>query len=126
MQTSNGDPTAVEMEAQQWLHFLRILRELDLKREVPSVFYHCSIESVLTYCISVWFQLHRATKEGTKEGFTAQGTNGHLLSSLQDLYSAHYLKRECSILGGYICSLCALITNVRQQAFRDQLDFNRN
>lgn len=51
----SSNTSAVMKKAQQRLHLLRILRRINLKKELLTVFYRCSIESVLTYCISVWF-----------------------------------------------------------------------
>ena len=52
------------------LHFLRILGRIDLKRELLTVLYCCSIESVLMYCISVWlYSCTMAQKKDTTEGY---------------------------------------------------------
>ena len=42
-------------KAQQRLYFLRKLKQADLPRALLVNFYHCAVESVLTYCVSVWF-----------------------------------------------------------------------
>lgn len=47
--------TTVVKKAQQRLHFLRILKQNHLQKKLLVSFYHYSIESVLTYCISVWY-----------------------------------------------------------------------
>lgn len=47
--------TAAVKKAQQRLHFLRILKQNHLQEKLLVSFYHCSIESVLTYCISAWY-----------------------------------------------------------------------
>ena len=47
--------TAILKKAQQRLYFLRILRKNNLKSELLVSFYRCSVESVLSYNISLWF-----------------------------------------------------------------------
>ncbi|PWA26347.1 hypothetical protein CCH79_00018169, partial [Gambusia affinis] len=42
-------------EAQQRLYFLRILQKNCLPSDLLQAFYHCSIESVLTYSLCVWY-----------------------------------------------------------------------
>uniref|UniRef100_A0A669E0D3 Reverse transcriptase domain-containing protein n=1 Tax=Oreochromis niloticus TaxID=8128 RepID=A0A669E0D3_ORENI len=96
----SSNTSAVLKKAQQRLHFLRILRKMDLKKELLTVFYRCSIESVLTYCIGVWFSscttAHRKALQRVIN--MAQKITGHPLPSLKDLYSTRCLKRARSIL----------------------------
>lgn len=47
----------VVKKAQQRLHFLRVLRKNNIKQKLLLTFYRSSIESILTYCTSVWFSL---------------------------------------------------------------------
>src|SRR4029434_8338202 len=47
--------TATVKKAQQRLYFLRILKRNNLSSELLKSFYHCCIESVLTYCITAWY-----------------------------------------------------------------------
>lgn len=42
-------------KAQQRLHFLRVLRKNNITQRLLVSFYRCSIESILTYCVCVWF-----------------------------------------------------------------------
>ncbi len=42
-------------KARQHLYFLRILREAHLSPHILLNFYHCTIESILTNCITVWY-----------------------------------------------------------------------
>ncbi|KAK0145089.1 hypothetical protein N1851_016021 [Merluccius polli] len=62
-----------------------------VKSELLTVFYHCSIESVLTYTMA-----HR--KAPPRVINTAQRIIGHPLPSLQDLYSIRCLRKARSIL----------------------------
>lgn len=50
-----GNTTALVKKAQQRLYFLSILKKNNMEEKLLLSFYRCSIESVLTYCISVWF-----------------------------------------------------------------------
>ena len=42
-------------KAQQRLYFLRVLKKNNLHTKLLLAFYHSSIESVLTYCLGVWY-----------------------------------------------------------------------
>jgi hypothetical protein len=46
---------AVCEKAQQQLHFLRVLRKYNLNSNLLRTFYRSSIESLLTYCITIWY-----------------------------------------------------------------------
>ena len=46
---------ALVKKAQQRLHFLRVLRKNNLDTKLLLVFYHSSVKSVLTHCLSVWY-----------------------------------------------------------------------
>ncbi|KAF7657317.1 hypothetical protein LDENG_00028710, partial [Lucifuga dentata] len=63
-------------------------------------FYHCSIESILTYCISVWFASCTAAERKALQRVitTSQKIIGCPLSSLEDLYSSSCLKKAQSII----------------------------
>ena len=41
--------------AQQRLHFLRVLRKNNITQRLLVSFYRCSMKSILTYCIPVWY-----------------------------------------------------------------------
>ena len=47
--------TAVLKKAQQRLNFLRVLRKCKLNTNLLLTFYHTAIESLLTYCFTVWY-----------------------------------------------------------------------
>ena len=96
----SSNTSGVMKRAQQQLHFLRILRRIDLKRELLNIFYRCSIESVLTYCISVWFSSCAMAHIKALQRIinTAQKIIGHSLPSLKDFDSTRCLKRARSIL----------------------------
>ncbi len=92
--------TAVIKKARQRLHFLRILRKNYLNGKLLVNFYHCSIESVLTYCITVW---HARSSEVDKRGLqmiikAAERITGSPLPSLKDLYNSQVLNNVKNIL----------------------------
>lgn len=71
-------------KAHQPLHFLRVLRENNLQCKLL-VDVHCStIESVLAYCISVWYSSYTAANERALQRIinTAQRITGCSLPSL--------------------------------------------
>lgn len=88
----------VVKKAQQ--HLLRILKRLNLEKKLLTVFYRCSVERVLTYCISVWFSsCTTAHKKAIQTVInTAQKITGHYLPSLEDLYSIRCLRRAYTII----------------------------
>ena len=48
--------TVLVKKAQQRLYFLRVLRKNNIPQKLLVSFYRCSIESILTYCLCVWFK----------------------------------------------------------------------
>ncbi|KAK0138091.1 putative RNA-directed DNA polymerase from transposon BS [Merluccius polli] len=80
--------TAVIKKAQQRLHFLRVLRKYNLNSNLLLTYYCSSIESLLTYCITVWYgsctvadreRLQRVVKAAQKIiGSPFPLTDGHL------------------------------------------------
>ena len=92
--------TAITKKAQQRLHFLRVLRRYNLDSNLLLTFYRSSIESLLTYCITVWYgsctaadreRLQRVVK-------AAQRIIGCPLPSLTDIYTSRCLSRATSII----------------------------
>ena len=51
----NSNTTSVIGKAQQRLYYLRKLKQEGLPNNLLVNFYHCAVESVLTYCATVWF-----------------------------------------------------------------------
>lgn len=94
-----GNTTAVIKKAQQRLHFLRVLKRDNICQSLLVTFYRSTIESILVYCITVWFstcteaerkRLHRVVK-------TAQRIIGCPLPSLTDIYASRCLRRAEAI-----------------------------
>lgn len=95
---SNNTMTVIR-KAQQRLHFLRKLRRNDVSQELLVTFYRSTIESILSYGITVWFShcteaerqsLQRVVK-------TAQRIISCPLPSLKDIYQTRCLSRVTSI-----------------------------
>ncbi len=76
-------------KAQQRLHFLRIRS-----------FYHCSVKSILTYCICVWFSSCTAAERKALQRIitTAQKVIGCPLPSMEELNSSSCLLKAQKIL----------------------------
>uniref|UniRef100_A0A669B499 Reverse transcriptase domain-containing protein n=1 Tax=Oreochromis niloticus TaxID=8128 RepID=A0A669B499_ORENI len=92
--------SAVVKKAQQWLHFLRVLRKYKLNSNLLLTFYRSSIESLLTYCITVWYgsctKADRVRLQSVVK--TAQKIIGCPLPSLMDIYSSRCLSRAANII----------------------------
>ncbi len=88
-------------QAQQRLYFLRKLREAHLSPHILLNFYHCTTESILTNCITVWYGIANCTVSDQRalqrEVKTAQYTTGVGPPS-KDVYPKHCLRRVRSII----------------------------
>ncbi len=92
-------------KAHQRLYFLRILRknkltQFKIKNKLLVSFYRCTIESILTYCICVWFSSCTVAERKALQRVvnTAQKIIGCPLPSLEDRYSSHCLRKAHNIL----------------------------
>ena len=90
---------AILKRAQQGLHFLRILKKYQLNQRLLVSYYRSTVESILTYCIGVWFpsctKAERAALQRVVK--TAQRIIGCPLPSLEDIHSARSLKKATKI-----------------------------
>ena len=95
----SANTLAVIKKAQQHLHFLRVLRKSNICEKLLVTFYRSTIESILTYRITVWFshctEADRRRLQRVVE--TAQRIIGWPLSSLKDTYSSCWLSSAESI-----------------------------
>jgi len=87
-------------KSQQRLYFLRKLRRFGLSTKLLNNFYRCTVESILTNSITVWFgnctvQVRKALKRVIK---TAQYICGTTFPSLQDIYKTRVTKRAHKII----------------------------
>lgn len=90
----------VVKKAQQRLYFLRTLRKAHLSAKLLESFYRCSVESILTYCITAWFGNCSAADRAALQRVikTAQGIIGLPLPPLEDIYHSRCRSRTCNIV----------------------------
>lgn len=65
---------ALVKKAQQRLHCLRVLKNNNLAQELLVSFYRCTIESVLSYCIPVWYASCTAQEKAALQRLSIQRT----------------------------------------------------
>ena len=92
--------SALVKKAQQRLHFLRVLRREHLNTQLLVTFYRSTIESLLTYAVSVW---HSSCTEADRKRLqrvakVAQKIIGCPLPSLSTIYGSSCLSRARGIL----------------------------
>ena len=87
-------------KAHQRLYFLRLLRNNQLSQELLVSFYRCAIESILTYCVCVWFGNCTVAEKDALQRVVkmAQKIVGCPLPSMADLYSSRCTRKTQSIL----------------------------
>ncbi|KAI4894750.1 hypothetical protein NFI96_033825, partial [Prochilodus magdalenae] len=81
--------------ARERLFFLRRLRKFGLPPDILTNFYRCTIESILTACITVWYGNctaydHKTLKRVVR---TAESIIGSKLPDLQDFYRSRCLRK---------------------------------
>ncbi len=86
-------------KAQQRLHFLRVLRRNNITQRLLVSFYRCTIESILTYCICVWYTSCTVAQRKALQRVinTAQKIIGCPLLTLEELHSSRCLKKGQNI-----------------------------
>lgn len=91
---------AVAKKAQQRLHFLRVLRRNNLEKKLLVMFHRATVESILTYCITVWYSgCTAADRRALQRAVnTAQKITGCSLPSLDTIASSRYLSRATDII----------------------------
>ncbi|KAK3505856.1 hypothetical protein QTP70_019506, partial [Hemibagrus guttatus] len=87
-------------KAQQRLHFLRVLRKNNITQRLPVSFNRCSIESLLTYCICVWYTSCTVAQRKALQRVInmAQKITGCPLLTLEELHSSSCLKEAQNII----------------------------
>lgn len=89
----------VVKKAQERLYFLRALRKNNILQKLLLSFYHYSIESVLTYCMCVWFaSCTAAQRKAFQRVINTQEIIGCPLPSLEELHSSRCLRKVENIL----------------------------
>ncbi|CAI5669465.1 unnamed protein product [Oreochromis niloticus] len=87
-------------KAHQRLFFLRTLRKNHLSSDILVNFYRCTIESILTNCITVWYGNCSASDRKALQRVvkTAQRIAGAPLPAIKDIYRKRCLKRAGKII----------------------------
>ncbi|KAI4902624.1 hypothetical protein NFI96_004127 [Prochilodus magdalenae] len=85
----------VVRSARQRLFFLRRLRKFGVPPDIFTNFYRCTIESILTACITVWYGSCTAydRKALKRVARTAESIIGSKLPDLQDIYRSRCLRK---------------------------------
>lgn len=96
---SHNTSTLVK-KAQQRLYFLRSLKKVHLNPRILVEFYRCTIESILTNCISVWYSNCSASDRKALQRVvkTAQRITGTQLTSIENIYHKRCLGRARNII----------------------------
>ncbi|KAI4894189.1 hypothetical protein NFI96_000432 [Prochilodus magdalenae] len=87
-------------KAHQRLFFLRTLRRNQLSSDILVNFYRCTIESILTNCITAWYGCCSATDRKALQRVVkaAQRITGTPLPAIEDIYRKRCLKRAGKII----------------------------
>lgn len=97
--TYSGQPTLpLVKRAHQRFHFLRVLRRKNMDTRLLNCFYHATIESVLTYCIPVWYAGCSAADKKRLQGVVRMAEKNHWLPAATfGVASTRYLGRAQNI-----------------------------
>ncbi|MCP4487325.1 MAG: DUF1891 domain-containing protein [Gammaproteobacteria bacterium] len=96
----SNNTSALVKKAQQRLHFLRVLKKEHLDSSLLVTFYRSTIESLLTYAVSVW---HSSCTEAERKRLqrvtnTAEKIIGCPLPPITTIYKSRCLSRAKSII----------------------------
>ncbi len=94
--TWSAHTDAVLMKAHQRLFFLRRLRKFGTSPRIIRSFYTCTVESILTGCITAWFG--NSTGALQRVVRTARHIVGGELPSLQDIYTRRCTRKARRII----------------------------
>ncbi len=94
---------AVLKKAHQRLFFLRRLRKFGMSPSILRSFYTCTVESILTGCITAWFGNSTAGNRKALQRVvrTARHIVGGELPSLQDIYTRRCIRKARRIIKDY-------------------------
>ncbi len=81
-------------------YFLRTLRKINLSQQLLMSFYRCTIKSVFTHGILMWYGNSSAVNKKALQRVlkAVQTINNKKLSSLKDIYTSHCLQKIRCIL----------------------------
>ncbi len=98
--TWSAHTDAVLKKAQQRLFFLRRLRRFGMSHHILHSFYTCTVESILTGCITAWYGNSTSSnrKHLQRVVRTARHTVGGELPSLQDIYTRRCMRKARRII----------------------------
>ncbi len=84
----------------QRLHFLRLLKKARLPQQLLVNFYRSVIESVITYCIAVWYSGCTSENKKSLQRIikTAEKITGSQLPGLEDIYRARCIRKAKTII----------------------------
>ncbi len=93
--TWSAHTDAVLKKAHQHLFFLRRLRKFGMSPSILRSFYSCTVESILTGCITAWFGNSTAVNRKALQRVvrTARHIVGGELPSLQDIYTRQCIRK---------------------------------
>ena len=86
-------------KAQQRLYFLRVLKRHNISQNLLVSFYCCSIESILTYCLCVWFASCTVAQKKALQRVikVAENVIGCPLTPMEELHSSCSLRKALAI-----------------------------
>ncbi len=98
--TWSGHTDAVLKKAHQCLFFLRRLRKFGMSHSILRSFYTCTVESILTGCITSWFGNSTAGNRKARQRVEriARHIVGGELPSLQDIYTRWWIRTAKRII----------------------------
>uniref|UniRef100_A0AAR2JVL9 Reverse transcriptase domain-containing protein n=1 Tax=Pygocentrus nattereri TaxID=42514 RepID=A0AAR2JVL9_PYGNA len=87
-------------KAQQRLYFLRRLKQDRLSPQILTNFYRCTIESILTNCVTVWYSSSTVAERKSLQRVvrTAQRITGMQLPAIKDIHHQRCVRRAHSII----------------------------
>ncbi len=98
--TWSAHTDAVLKKSHQRLFFLRWLRKFGMSPRILRSFYTCTVESILTGCITAWFGNSTAGNRKALQRVvqTARHIVGGELPSLQDIYTRRCIRKARRII----------------------------
>ncbi len=98
--TWSAHTDAVLKKSHQRLFFLRRLRKFGMSPSILRSFYTCTVESILTGCITAWFGNSTAGNRKALQRVvrTARHIGGGELPSLQDIYTRRCIRKARRII----------------------------
>ncbi|TKS65927.1 hypothetical protein D9C73_028553 [Collichthys lucidus] len=98
--TWSANTSELLKKSQHRLYFLRTLRKNNITQRLLICFYRATIESIMTYCICIWYASSTAAQRNALQGVikTAQKIVGCPLPTLEDLHRLRCVKKAHNII----------------------------